>query len=71
VEPVETNLVFFDVSGLGVTAQAFNERLMTKGVRVSTLGRTRARAVTHLDVSRSQVEQALEIICDVADEMKP
>ncbi|MBW1918991.1 MAG: threonine aldolase family protein [Deltaproteobacteria bacterium] len=71
VEPVETNLVFFDVSGLGVTAQAFNERLMTKGVRVSTLGKTRARAVTHLDVSRSQVEQALEIICDVADEMKP
>jgi threonine aldolase len=70
VEPVETNLIFFDVSGLGITAQAFNARLMEHGVRVSTLGETRARAVTHLDVTRSQVQEAVQIIRRVAGDIK-
>ncbi|MBN2031647.1 MAG: threonine aldolase family protein [Deltaproteobacteria bacterium] len=62
VEPIETNLIFFDVSGLHLTAQAFNDLLMERGVRVSILGKTRCRAVTHLDVSRSQVQEALKNI---------
>jgi len=66
VEPVETNLIFFDVSGLGVTAEAFNALLREKGLRVSVLGKTRGRAVTHLDVSREQVKEGLEIIRQVA-----
>jgi threonine aldolase len=70
VEPVETNLIFFDVSGLGITAEAFNTRLMEHGVRVSTLGDTRARAVTHLDVTRSQVEEALRVMRRVAGDIK-
>jgi threonine aldolase len=70
IEPVETNLIFFDVSGLGITAEAFNARLMEHGLRVSTLGDTRARAVTHLDVTRSQVEEALQIMRRVAGDIK-
>jgi threonine aldolase len=62
VEPVETNLIFFDVSGLHLTAEAFNALLLEQGLRVSILGHTRCRAVTHLDVSRTQVEEALKII---------
>lgn len=70
VEPVETNLVFFDVAGLGTTAEAFNAGLMERGVRVSTMGNRVARAVTHLDVSRAQVEEALEIMGEVAAELR-
>ncbi|MCU0596575.1 MAG: threonine aldolase family protein [Desulfobacterota bacterium] len=66
VEPVETNLIFFDVSGLGVTAEDFNVLLMERGLRISVLGKTRGRAVTHLDVSRDQVKEGLEIIRQVA-----
>jgi threonine aldolase len=69
VEPVETNLIFFDVSGLGITAEAFNALLRDKGLRISVLGKTRARAVTHLDVSREQVKEALEIIRQVAGQI--
>ena len=69
VEPVETNLIFFDVSGMGVTAEAFDALLRKKGLRISVLGRTRARAVTHLDVSRNQVKEAIEIIRQVAKEI--
>ena len=69
VEPVETNLIFFDVSGMGVTADAFNALLRDKGLRISVLGKTRGRAVTHLDVSREQVKEALEIIRQVAGQI--
>jgi len=69
VEPVETNLIFFDVSGMGVTAEAFDALLRKKGLRISVLGRTRGRAVTHLDVSRNQVKEAIEIIRQVAKEI--
>jgi threonine aldolase len=66
VEPVETNMVFFDISGLGITALVFNELLMARGVRVSTTGSdTRLRAVTHLDISQGQVEKALDIVREV------
>ncbi len=69
VEPVETNLIFFDISRLGVTAEAFNASLKKRGLRVSILGKTRLRAVTHLDVSKEQVQEALTIIRDVIHEI--
>ena len=69
VEPVETNLIFFDVSAMGVTAEAFNALLMEKGLRISVLGKTRGRAVTHLDVSREQVKEGLDIIRQVAGQI--
>jgi len=70
VEPVETNLVFFDVAGLGLTAEAFNNLLMQQGVRVSAIESTRIRAVTHLDVSRSQIKEALQVMNAVAAKMR-
>ena len=61
----ETNMVFFDVSGLRLTNREFVDRLAARGVRVSGAG-GRIRAVTHLDVSRRDVEMALTVIGDVA-----
>jgi threonine aldolase len=62
VEPVETNMIFFDVAALGWTAERFDQLLIERGVRMSAAGPTRVRAVTHLDVSRSQISKALDII---------
>ena len=56
VDTPETNMVFCDVSQLGITAVDFNQRLQAHGVRVSIQGPTRLRAVTHLDVSRENIE---------------
>jgi threonine aldolase len=61
VEQVETNIVFFDVAGLGITAKEAVERLNAHNVRMGATGRTLIRAVTHLDVSQSDVERAVEI----------
>ncbi len=61
----ETNMVFFDVSGLGLSNREFVDRLAAAGVRVSGAG-GQIRAVTHLDVSRQGVEKALGAIGDLA-----
>ena len=59
---VETNIVFLDVSGTGMDAGAISARLRQSGVRIMVEGPTRMRAVTHLDVSRVQVEQAADLL---------
>jgi threonine aldolase len=62
VETPETNLVFFDVNGTGLTADELEARVRREGVMISTMGPTRARACTHLDVDRTGVEMALQVI---------
>ena len=62
VEEPETNLVFFDTTGTGLTADELAERIRNEGVQVSTMGHYRARACTHLDVDLAGIELALRII---------
>jgi threonine aldolase len=67
VEGVETNLVYVDVAQTGLSGPEFAKELLVRGVRVtSSAGPTLIRAVTHLDVSRSEVEQAGHIIAELA-----
>lgn len=68
VEPPETNMVFFDVSQTGLGAAEFNERLMKKGVRLSPVGPTRLRAVTHLDIPDDGIDEAIAAIKAIAEE---
>lgn len=69
VEPVDTNLVFFDVADLGLTAAALSQALLARRLHLVAIGPTRLRAVTHLDVSPNQIEEALVIIEQVVREM--
>jgi threonine aldolase len=60
---VETNFVQVDVEPLGLTTDEALERLMQQGVGLSkTAHETRLRAVTHLDISDEDIEQAIEAI---------
>ena len=65
VEAAETNMVFFDVEDTGLTAAEVNDRLLGHGVRIGENDRYRMRAVTHLDVSRAQIEEAAEVLADM------
>jgi threonine aldolase len=60
-DEVETNIVFFDIAGTGLTADPFCEALKAKGIDLGGAG-TRIRAVTHLDISRADIEAAVEAI---------
>jgi threonine aldolase len=62
VDEPETNLVFFDTEGTGMTAPALAAKLREQGVMVSTSGTYRARACLHLDVSAADVEEALALM---------
>jgi len=65
---VHTNIVIFKVDpGLG-TAEAFHQALQDRGVLTIPFGGPLIRAVTHLDVSRQQIERAAEILAEVAAE---
>jgi threonine aldolase len=61
---VETNIVFFDVTGTGRRGADLSAELLERGVRVGGRG-NRIRACTHLDTPRAAVERALEVVRDV------
>jgi threonine aldolase len=55
---VETNLVFFDVTGAMDAPQAV-AGLLARGIRMGALGPRTIRAVTHLDVSAADIDKTL------------
>ena len=59
---VETNIIFFDISGTGMTNAKFTDSLRRSGVLVLGLAPGRIRIVTHQDVDRSGCERAVEAI---------
>lgn len=73
-DAVQTNIVMFDVAGTGLTAQQFVDRIReANGVRFSlvpALGPTTIRGVTHLGISRQDVDYTLhsvqELVRDVS-----
>lgn len=67
VDAVETNIVTFDIAGLGVAREAFLKELLTYGVRFSPLMEpTRLRAVTHLDIPEDGPGKAIAAIRKIA-----
>ncbi|MCY4230417.1 MAG: threonine aldolase family protein [Alphaproteobacteria bacterium] len=66
VEPCETNILFFDVGDTGWSAADIARRAANAGLRIGAMGPTRMRAVTHLDVSRADCEEAAHILAIAA-----
>jgi len=58
----ETNIVMIDLARAGDTAEAVIPKLARAGVLVVPFGARRLRAVTHLDVTRADVERAADLI---------
>ncbi|MCG8448842.1 MAG: aminotransferase class I/II-fold pyridoxal phosphate-dependent enzyme [Pirellulales bacterium] len=61
-DSVDTNIVFFQVAEELGTAADFCSRLREQGIRMLALGPQLVRAVTHLDVSQAEIEEAAEIL---------
>jgi threonine aldolase len=64
-DQVETNIVMLDISNTGRTVPEILDRLLAEGVRLSPAGLSSLRAVTHLDISRQDVDEALRILKQV------
>jgi len=61
-EKIQTNIVLYDVSETGLTAAEFLRRLAQRNVLGGAVDVRRVRMVTHLDVDRADIEQALQVI---------
>jgi threonine aldolase len=66
-DEVETNIVIFDITETGRTAREIADEFSTHGLRMSVVSPSRLRAVTHLDISKRDVEEALRIVERVLD----
>ena len=63
-ESAPTNIVFLDVSGTNLTASEISGRLKERGVGFSVFGKSAIRAVTHIDVSPEDVDQAARALAE-------
>jgi threonine aldolase len=65
VQQPETNLVFFNPDGAGVTGQRMVEILRQRGVLLAMMD-GRIRACTHLDVTAAMIEETVALVRDIA-----
>jgi threonine aldolase len=59
---VETNIVLFDVSPLGMKAAEFIDELKGNNIKASEYGKYLVRLVTHKDVSRADIDYAVGVL---------
>ena len=64
-DKVQTNILICDIGGTGMTSEELSRRLAERNVLANGVGPQLIRFVTHLDVSRAQCAQALEIISSI------
>jgi threonine aldolase len=64
LDRVRTNIVIFDISGLGMSTLEFSEELRSRGVLANGINPTHMRMVTHLDVSRADCECAADTVAE-------
>ena len=69
-ERVQTNIVAYDVSGLGTSGEGWVARLSESGVKAGVIENTRVRMVTHRGIEREDVEYALDVAERTAAEMR-
>ena len=59
---VESNIVIFDVSGTGLKPADISASLKSAGVLLNAINDRQMRAVTHLDVTREDCDQAIAVL---------
>jgi len=67
---VQTNMVMFDVDGLGVKADVFMKKLKEHSVLSGNMSKTRVRMVTHRGIEKEDIEKALSAIDETVKELR-
>jgi threonine aldolase len=69
MERVQTNMVLFDISGLGATDELFLSKLKENGVLGLANAKNKVRIVTHRGIEKEHIEKAIVAIENVANEL--
>jgi threonine aldolase len=64
-DSVQTNIVIFDVTPLGVTTDQLSDELKRRGILANGVDDQRMRLVTHHDVTTADCELAMSVITEV------
>lgn len=64
-QPPATNMVFFHWLSTRVSPTEFNDLCVQKGVRFSQVGVNKFRAVTHLGITKKDIETTIKIINEI------
>ena len=70
LDHIQTNIVRYDVSGLGMTAIEWAARLRDLGVKAGAQEAGRVRMVTHRGIEKEGIEYALEVAEKVAKQIR-
>ena len=65
LQHVDTNIVIFDINNHRLSPAALVAALKQEGVLINAIGGTSFRAVTHLNISAKQIDEAAEIFVRV------
>ena len=65
VEPVETNIIIFNVKDSSVEDK-FNKILQENNIRISALGKGKLRIVTHLDYNEEMHQKFLSVLNNIS-----
>jgi threonine aldolase len=66
---VQTNIICFDISGLGTTASFFISKLKQEGIFALALDEKKVRVVTHKGIEKEHVEKSVGVIESVSNEL--
>ena len=66
---VQTNIVCFDISGLGASDDLFLSTLKQKGILALTVAKNKVRMVTHKGVEKEHVEKSIAAIESISNEL--
>ncbi len=67
---IESNIVFFDGVGIGISSKDLYEEMLRRGVRMGTTYGNMIRAVTHMDVSRDEIDVAGKVVAEAVQALK-
>ena len=62
VEPIETNIIIFEIDNELLSAEEFTEKLAQKNIHFISMGQGKLRMVTHLDYTAAMHETTMEML---------
>jgi len=62
VEPIETNIIIFEIDESYYSSEAFTAKLLEKDIHIISMGQGKLRMVTHLDYTDAMHDRLLDIL---------
>lgn len=62
VEPIETNIIIFEIDERFLTSTEFTQKLLQQDIHIISMGQGKLRMVTHLDYTSTMHDQVLGIL---------